>query len=72
MGRKEKIKELERNLEEFNERLDSGYYDDEEHFDEYLEMMEASDDDEDDIPEGCVACGGPYPICTDGCPLFDD
>ena len=30
------------------------------------------DTDEDDIPEGCVACGGPYPYCCDSCPLFDD
>ena len=27
----------------------------------------------DDIPEGCAACGNPaYPQCQDGCPLFDD
>lgn len=25
-----------------------------------------------DIPECCIACGGPYPSCKDGCPLFDD
>ncbi|MBQ8054872.1 MAG: hypothetical protein IJ198_13890 [Lachnospiraceae bacterium] len=25
-----------------------------------------------EVPEGCRACGGPYPTCTDGCPLFDD
>lgn len=24
------------------------------------------------IPVGCQACGGPYPLCKDGCPLFDD
>ncbi len=24
------------------------------------------------IPVGCEACGGPYPLCCDGCPLFDD
>ena len=28
--------------------------------------------DDDDIPEGCAACGGPYPSCTTSCPLFDD
>ena len=22
------------------------------------------------IPEGCAACGGPYPHCKDSCPLF--
>ena len=31
---------------------------------------DASDDD--DIPEGCAACGGPYPDCTSSCPMFDD
>lgn len=36
-----------------------------------------SDDDddygsEDDIPEGCQACGGPYPNCKSSCSLFDD
>ena len=25
-----------------------------------------------DIPEGCLACGGPYPSCKDSCPVFDD
>lgn len=30
------------------------------------------DDEADDIPEGCAACGGDYPNCTDSCPLFDD
>ena len=23
-----------------------------------------------DVPEGCVACGGPYPECKSGCNLF--
>lgn len=27
--------------------------------------------DDDDIPDGCAACGGDYPNCKDGCPLFD-
>lgn len=30
------------------------------------------DDDDSDIPEGCAACGGPYPQCTSSCKLFDD
>lgn len=53
----------------------------------YMRYMEASneyvcskcgfyidcDDMEDsDIPEGCAACGGPYPQCTSSCKLFDD
>ena len=24
------------------------------------------------IPDGCEACGGPYPDCEDSCPLFDE
>lgn len=24
------------------------------------------------VPVGCSACGGNYPYCKDGCPLFDD
>lgn len=28
---------------------------------------------DDDIPEGCDACGNPaFPDCTIGCPIFDD
>ena len=29
-------------------------------------------DDENDVPEGCAACGGPYPSCRTACPMFDD
>lgn len=30
-------------------------------------------DEEDDIPEGCTACGNPaYPNCKLSCPIFDD
>ena len=25
-----------------------------------------------DIPECCVACGGPYPDCMTSCKIFDD
>lgn len=28
--------------------------------------------DDDDMPEGCAACGGDYPDCADSCPMFDD
>ena len=30
------------------------------------------DRDDDDIPEGCAACGGPYPQCVNSCNMFDD
>ena len=23
-------------------------------------------------PEGCAACGGPYPYCRESCEIFDD
>lgn len=23
-------------------------------------------------PKACEACGGPYPLCKDGCAIFDD
>ena len=26
----------------------------------------------DEVPEGCIVCGGPYPTCKDSCPVFDD
>lgn len=43
-------------------------------FDECVGEPDRPDDEDDDdyIPEGCVACGGPYPSCTSSCPLFDD
>ena len=28
--------------------------------------------EEEEIPEGCLACGGDFPLCKQGCPLFDD
>ncbi len=31
-----------------------------------------NDDNYDDIPECCVACGGPYPDCQSSCSIFDD
>nr|DAQ19124.1 MAG TPA: DNA-directed RNA polymerase II subunit [Caudoviricetes sp.] len=35
--------------------------------DELLEVNE-----EDTLPPGCRACGGPYPQCKTSCKLFDD
>jgi radical SAM protein with 4Fe4S-binding SPASM domain len=23
-------------------------------------------------PYACQSCGGPYPLCRDGCPIFDN
>lgn len=42
-------------------------------FIEESEIIEDDYDDYDDeIPEGCAACGGPYPNCMTSCPIFDD
>ena len=30
------------------------------------------DDYTDDIPWSCKNCGGPYPLCTTSCKMFDD
>jgi len=38
----------------------------------WVDDDDGDEDDGDAVPEGCVACGGPYPLCKDGCPLFDD
>ncbi len=32
----------------------------------------SNDDDDEDIPEGCAACGGDYPNCKISCNLFDE
>lgn len=37
---------------------------------EFLKKWEL--DEYDEPPEGCVACGGPYPDCITSCKLFDD
>ena len=37
--------------------------------DDYSEYF---DEDESEIPAGCMACGGPYPQCKTSCKLFDD
>lgn len=40
--------------------------------DEGDEWLYSDEDDEDSMPFGCRACGGPYPNCKDACPMFDD
>lgn len=44
---------------------DYGY---ENEYDDYYSSIAG---DLDDAPEGCMACGGPYPQCTTSCKLFD-
>lgn len=34
--------------------------------------FEMWEDDDDDVPVGCAACGGDYPNCKDSCPIFDN
>ena len=48
-----------------DEEIDELYKDSIEEEEEYYQEC-------DDIPEGCAACGGPYPQCTTSCKLFDD
>ena len=50
------------------------HYENERDMGDYVMYDVVGDDDdwEDDIPEGCAACGGDYPNCVDSCPLFDD
>lgn len=45
----------------------SGHWDGESYVCDYCAANSA-----DDIPEGCSACGGPYPDCKYSCPLFDE
>lgn len=35
-------------------------------------LEEPCNDDNSDMPECCIACGGPYPNCMTSCKLFDD
>jgi len=38
----------------------------------YRPGYEPDEDEEDDMPECCAACGGPYPQCMTSCKIFDD
>lgn len=71
---------------EFVALYNAGEFDDFYEFDEYLTDNDwhVPDDDDpyeyddiyemefDDIPEGCAACGGPYPSCISSCNLFEE
>lgn len=46
------------------------YVDDISFFDDLYEGM-FGNGGSDYIPEGCAACGGDYPNCKSGCPMFD-
>ncbi len=58
---------------EFYQCVSCDFYIHEEYFrnidDEYDDYY---NDEDDETPEGCVACGGPYPNCMSSCNMFDD
>ena len=56
-------------VDELERKYDRGIYS---FGSEILNDYMNDENDEDNIPEGCVACGGPYPSCKTSCPLFDD
>lgn len=35
-------------------------------------FMKEWEREDDEPPEGCLACGGPYPDCISSCTVFDD
>lgn len=43
-----------------------------EDYDSEEEIYSYSSYENDDMPECCVACGGPYPNCMTSCKIFDD
>jgi heterodisulfide reductase subunit C len=43
-----------------------------EHNDFVIRFWDDDDHSDDETPEGCQACGGPYPDCTASCPAFED
>lgn len=45
--------------------------DDEEYFTIYIDDPD-DDEDGDGMPEGCAACGGPWPSCQTSCSMYDD
>lgn len=38
----------------------------------YKPGYEPTEEFDEQVPEGCAACGGPYPSCKSSCNLFDD
>ena len=34
--------------------------------------LDFEDNDTEDIPYGCAACGGPWPDCIIGCDIYED
>lgn len=68
---KKKEAELEARIREI---LSMSEDEQEEFFEKWYEdhWVDPPDDFYDDMPEGCKACGGPYPDCTSSCKMFDD
>ena len=42
------------------------------HEDEFQRISIFGDDEDDDMPKGCAACGGDYPNCIETCNLMSD
>jgi hypothetical protein len=38
---------------------------------EHRKQKDWTDYDPDKPPKGCAACGGPFPLCAESCPIFD-
>ena len=63
----------DREIEELDRWLyDDDYFDFDDDEDEEDDYYDSASHLYDDVPEGCIACGGPYPDCTSSCSLFDD
>ena len=58
--------------DEFNEKFDSLSSSDQSKVSNAIYNMENELLGDDETPEGCDACGGPYPHCKTSCPIFDD
>ena len=82
MGRRKNNPELVQELidgrwtmdqDEFEEKYYSLSRSDMSKVSEVIDGMEDELMGDDDVPEGCAACGNPaYPNCTSSCPMFDD
>ena len=68
------LKELTKKKALWKEILRIDSLSDEEYEEEFGPSYDilVSSEDTDEIPEGCKACGGPWPDCETSCSLFDD
>lgn len=64
-----KLKNKNEGFDEFEEE-DEDEWDEDAYYEETYGAIRF-DDDLYDTPDCCEACGGPYPLCADGCGMFD-